>query len=149
MLNKIIEFSIKNSSLVFYYSPIGYGSYQFTQLPIDAVPDITDNQVQIITSAPSLGATDIERLITFPIGTSQQYIPTERNSKFSSFWLISGNDCFNDTDVYWARQQVTERLSKDQIPSVGDPFLAPVTTLVKFTSMLFEPNQVTRKIRCN
>jgi cobalt-zinc-cadmium resistance protein CzcA len=44
---------------------IGYGSYQFTQLPIDAVPDITDNQVQIITSAPSLGATDIERLITF------------------------------------------------------------------------------------
>ena len=56
MLNKIIEFSIKNKLIVglFIIALIGYGSYQFTQLPIDAVPDITDNQVQIITSAPSL-----------------------------------------------------------------------------------------------
>ncbi|MEX0635266.1 MAG: efflux RND transporter permease subunit, partial [Ferruginibacter sp.] len=69
MLNKIIEFSVKNKLIVglFILALIGYGSYQATRLPIDAVPDITDNQVQVITVAPSFGATDIERLLTFPI----------------------------------------------------------------------------------
>lgn len=77
MLNKIIEFSIKNKLIVevFTVALIGYGAYQFTKLPIDAVPDITDNQVQVITSAPSLGATDIERLITFPIEQANSNIP--------------------------------------------------------------------------
>ena len=69
MLNAIIGFAIKNKLIVglFIITLIGYGSYQFTKLPIDAVPDITNNQVQVITIAPSFGATDIERLITFPI----------------------------------------------------------------------------------
>ena len=69
MLNKIISFSIKQKLIIgiFILFLIGYGSYEVTQLPIDAVPDITNNQVQIITSAPSLGATDIERLVTFPV----------------------------------------------------------------------------------
>ena len=69
MLNKIITYSIKNKLIVglFVVSLIGWGAYQVTQLPIDAVPDITDNQVQVITVSPSLGATDIERLVTFPI----------------------------------------------------------------------------------
>jgi len=69
MLNHIIEFSIKNKLLIglFTIMLIVYGSYQATQLPIDAVPDITDNQVQVITIAPSFGATDIERLVTYPI----------------------------------------------------------------------------------
>ena len=135
MLNKIIEFSIKNKLIVglFIIALIGYGSYQFTQLPIDAVPDITDNQVQIITSAPSLGATDIERLITFPIEQANSNIPGLKEIRsFSRFGLSVVTIVFNDaTDVYWARQQVTERLSavKDQIPKgIGDPFLAPVTT---------------------
>ncbi|MFV8332905.1 CusA/CzcA family heavy metal efflux RND transporter [Flavobacterium sp. GSP14] len=135
MLNKIIEFSIKNKLIVclFIIALIGYGSYQFTQLPIDAVPDITDNQVQIITSAPSLGATDIERLITFPIEQANSNIPGLKEIRsFSRFGLSVVTIVFNDaTDVYWARQQVTERLSavKDQIPrGIGDPFLAPVTT---------------------
>ena len=63
MLNKIIEFSIKNKLIVglFIIALIGYGCFQITKLPIDAVPDITDNQVQIITSTPSLGAPDVER----------------------------------------------------------------------------------------
>ena len=135
MLNKIIEFSIKNKLIIglFIIALIGYGSYQFTQLPIDAVPDITDNQVQIITSAPSLGATDIERLITFPIEQANSNIPGLKEIRsFSRFGLSVVTIVFNDaTDVYWARQQVTERLSavKDQIPKgIGDPFLAPVTT---------------------
>jgi heavy metal efflux system protein len=135
MLNKIIEFSIKNKLIVglFIFALIGYGSYQFTKLPIDAVPDITDNQVQVITSAPSLGATDIERLITFPIEQSSSNIPGLKEIRsFSRFGLSVVTIVFDDaTDVYWARQQVTERLSavKDQIPKgIGEPFLAPVTT---------------------
>ncbi|MFV8347405.1 CusA/CzcA family heavy metal efflux RND transporter [Flavobacterium sp. ZB4P13] len=135
MLNKIIEFSIKNKLIIglFIFALIGYGSYQFTKLPIDAVPDITDNQVQVITSAPSLGATDIERLITFPIEQANSNIPGLKEIRsFSRFGLSVVTIVFDDaTDVYWARQQVTERLSavKDQIPKgIGDPFLAPVTT---------------------
>ncbi|MBP6180974.1 CusA/CzcA family heavy metal efflux RND transporter [Flavobacterium sp.] len=135
MLNKIIEFSIKNKLIVglFIVVLIGYGSYQFTKLPIDAVPDITDNQVQIITSAPSLGATDIERLITFPIEQTNSNIPGLKEIRsFSRFGLSVVTIVFDDaTDVYWARQQVTERMSsvKDQIPKgIGNPFLAPVTT---------------------
>lgn len=135
MLNKIIEFSIKNKLIVglFTLVLIAYGSYQFTKLPIDAVPDITDNQVQVITSAPSLGATDIERLITFPIEQANSNIPGLKEIRsFSRFGLSVVTIVFDDaTDVYWARQQVTERLSavKEQIPrGIGDPFLAPVTT---------------------
>ena len=135
MLNKIIEFSIKNKLIVglFTVALIGYGIYEFTKLPIDAVPDITDNQVQVITSAPSLGATDIERLITFPIEQANSNIPGLKEIRsFSRFGLSVVTIVFDDdTDVYWARQQVTERLSavKDQIPNgIGDPFLAPVTT---------------------
>jgi cobalt-zinc-cadmium resistance protein CzcA len=135
MLNKIIEFSIKNKLIIglFIFALIGYGSYQFTKLPIDAVPDITDNQVQVITSAPSLGATDIERLITFPIEQTNSNIPGLKEIRsFSRFGLSVVTIVFNDdTDVYWARQQVTERLSavKSQIPKgIGEPSLAPVTT---------------------
>jgi heavy metal efflux system protein len=135
MLNKIIAFSIKNKLIIglFIISLIGYGSYQFTKLPIDAVPDITNNQVQVITAAPSLGATDIERLITFPIEQANSNIPGLKEIRsFSRFGLSVVTIVFTDaTDVYWARQQVTERLStvKDQIPKgIGSPFLAPVTT---------------------
>ena len=69
MLNKIIEFSIKNKLIIglFVLTLIGYGIYEVRKLPIDAVPDITNNQVQVITVAPALGASDVERLITFPI----------------------------------------------------------------------------------
>ena len=69
MLNSIIAFSIRNKLIIglFTIGLIVYGSFQFTLLPIDAVPDITDNQVQVITVTPSLGAPDVERLITFPI----------------------------------------------------------------------------------
>lgn len=135
MLNKIIEFSIKNKLIVglFIIALIGYGIFQFTKLPIDAVPDITDNQVQVITSVPSLGATDIERLITFPIEQANSNIPGLKEIRsFSRFGLSVVTIVFDDaTNVYWARQQVTERLSavKEQIPKgIGSPTLAPVTT---------------------
>ncbi len=135
MLNKIIEFSVKNKLIIalFTIALIGFGMYQTTKLPIDAVPDITDNQVQVITSAPSLGATDIERLVTFPIEQANSNIPGLKEIRsFSRFGLSVVTIVFDDaTDVYWARQQVTERISavKEQIPNgIGNPVLAPVTT---------------------
>ena len=135
MLNKIIAFSIKNKLIIglFILALIGYGSYQFTKLPIDAVPDITDNQVQVITVAPSLGAPDIERLITFPIEQVNSNIPGLKEIRsFSRFGLSLITIVFDDdVDVYWARQQVTERLklAEAQIPKgLGSPELAPVTT---------------------
>ncbi len=135
MLNKIIAFSIKQKLIIglFILALIGYGSYQFTKLPIDAVPDITDNQVQVITAAPSLGAPDVERLITFPIEQANSNIPGLHEIRsFSRFGLSLITIVFDDdVDIYWARQQVTERLkwAQEQIPKgLGSPELAPVTT---------------------
>ena len=135
MLNKIIAFSIKNKLIIglFILALIGYGSYQFTKLPIDAVPDITDNQVQVITVTPSLGAPDVERLITFPIEQANSNIPGLKEMRsFSRFGLSLITIVFDDdVDIYWARQQVTERLklAEEQIPKgIGSPELAPVTT---------------------
>ena len=114
MLNKIIEFSIKQKLIIglFIIALIGYGSYQITKLPIDAVPDITDNQVQVITISPSLGAPDVERLITFPIEQVNGNIPDLKKIRsFSRFGLSVVTIVFDDdVDVNWARQQVTERL---------------------------------------
>jgi len=135
MLNRIIAFSINNKLIVglFLVALIAYGSFQFTKLPIDAVPDITDNQVQVITVTPSLGAPDVERLITFPIEQANSNIPGLKEIRsFSRFGLSLITIVFEDNiDIYWARQQVTERLkiAETQIPKgVGSPELAPVTS---------------------
>jgi heavy metal efflux system protein len=135
MLNRIITFSIKNKLIIglSILALIGYGIYQFTRLPIDAVPDITDNQVIIITVTPSLGAPDVERLITFPIEQANRNIPGLKEIRsFSRFGLSLITIVFDDNvNIYWARQQVSERLklAEDQIPTgVGSPVLAPVTT---------------------
>lgn len=114
MLNKIIEFSVRNKLIIglFTIALILLGIYETTKLPIDAQPDITNNQVQVITIAPSYGAADIERLVTFPIEQATSNISgiTELRS-FSRFGLSLVTVVFDDdTDVYWARQQVQERL---------------------------------------
>ncbi len=135
MLDKIIHYSIKNKLIMglLTLALIIWGSYSITQLPIDAVPDITNNQVQIITIAPSQSALDIERLVTFPVEQTMATIPSiEEIRSFSRFGLSVVTIVFLDeVDVYWARQQVSERLTMatKQIPSgVGSPELAPVTT---------------------
>lgn len=135
MLNRIIAYSINNKLIVglFLIGLIAYGSLQFNLLPIDAVPDITDNQVQVITVTPSLGAPDVERLITFPIEQANSNIPGLKEIRsFSRFGLSLITIVFDDDiDIYWARQQVTERLKMAEtlIPQgVGSPELAPVTS---------------------
>ena len=135
MLDKIIGFSIRNKLIIglFTIALIVLGLYEATKLPIDAQPDITNNQVQVITVAPSLGATDIERLVTFPIEQANSNINgiTEIRS-FSRFGLSLVTIVFDDnTDVYWARQQVAERLQtvQNEIPDgVGIPELGPIST---------------------
>ncbi|MGV0752685.1 CusA/CzcA family heavy metal efflux RND transporter [Empedobacter brevis] len=135
MLNKIIDFSIKNKFIVglFTLALLIFGIYDATKLPIDAQPDITSNQVQIITVAPSFSAEDIERLVTFPIEQANSNIGgiTEIRS-FSRFGLSLVTIVFDDeTDVYWARQQVSERLLQvqNEIPEgIGEPQLGPIST---------------------
>ncbi|MEY3209108.1 MAG: hypothetical protein RL064_1139 [Bacteroidota bacterium] len=135
MLNKIITYSIKNKLIIglFVVALVGWGGYEVTKLPIDALPDITDNQVQVITVSPSLGATDIERLVTFPIEQACSSIPgTKQIRSFSRFGLSLITIVFeDDIDIYWARQQISEKLQKvqqDIPPGTGSPELAPVST---------------------
>jgi cobalt-zinc-cadmium resistance protein CzcA len=135
MLSKIIQFSIKNKLVVLLgvFALILGGIYSISKLPIDAVPDITNNQVLIITSVPSAGAPDVERLITIPIEQATRNIPgiIEQRS-FSRFGLSLVTLDFKDNiDIYWARQQVSERLitAKSQMPEgMGIPELGPLTT---------------------
>lgn len=135
MLNAIIRFSVRNK-LIIGLCTLGliiWGVLDLKKLPIDALPDITSNQVQVITVSPSLAAPEVERLVTFPIEQANANIAgiTEMRS-ISRFGLSVVTVVFNDaTDIYWARQQVSERIGqvKDQIPvSAGRPELAPATT---------------------
>ena len=135
MLNAIISFSIRNKLIIglFTIALIIAGAINLVRLPIDALPDITSNQVQIITVSPTLAAPEVERLITFPLEQANANIPGLKEMRsISRFGLSVITIVFeDDTDVYWARQQVAERLNaaKELIPeSAGTPELAPVTT---------------------
>jgi len=135
MLNHIIGFSIRNKSLVIFgvLCLIGWGISSFVSLPIDAVPDITNNQVQVITQSPNLASLEIEKFITYPIEVATANIPgLEETRSISRFGLSVVTLVFDDaTDVYWARAQVSERLksAEGNIPlGVGTPELAPVST---------------------
>jgi cobalt-zinc-cadmium resistance protein CzcA len=135
MLDRIIYFSIHNKLIIGFLTLalLIWGSYAITQLPIDAVPDITNNQVQVVTYSPSLAAQEVERLITFPIEFTMTSIPhLEEMRSISRFGLSVVTIVFEeDVDVYWARQQVFERIqqAKNQIPmGVGMPELMPITT---------------------
>jgi cobalt-zinc-cadmium resistance protein CzcA len=135
MLDRIILYSIRNKTVIglLTFAMIVWGGYSITQLPIDAVPDITNNQVQLLTLAQSQSALDIERLVTFPVEQTMATIPgISEIRSISRFGLSVVTIVFKDEiDIYWARQQVNERLSvaADLIPAgVGRPELAPLTT---------------------
>lgn len=135
MLDKIIQFSIRNKFIVglFVLGLIAVGSYSLVHLPMDTQPDITNNQVQIITSSPTLATQEVEQFITYPIEQAVKPIPniTELRS-ISRFGLSVVTVVFSeDTDIYWARNQINENLkaAEEVIPkNVGTPELAPVST---------------------
>lgn len=135
MLNKIIQFSIKNKLVIglFTLALIIWGVYSANKLPIDAVPDITNNQVQIITLSPSLAAQEVEQLISFPVEQTMATIPEIKEIRsISRFGLSVVTVVFHDdANIYWARQQVGERLveARNQIPdNIGNPEMAPIST---------------------
>jgi len=108
------------------------GLFELTKLPIDAVPDITNRQVQITTVAPALAPEQIERQVTYPLETAMAGIPgltSTRSLSRNGFSQISV--IFTDqTDIYFARQQVAERLAqaRESMPEGVEPVLAPITT---------------------
>lgn len=135
MINRIIEFSIRNKFLIglFTIALIAWGIYSMTQLAVDAVPDITNNQVQVISIAPTLATQEVEKFISTPIEVSVATIPDiiELRS-ISRLGLSVVTIVFKDkVDIFKARQQITERLkdAETQIPAgVTHPGLAPVST---------------------
>lgn len=135
MFDTIISFSIRNKLVIGLgvVALVIWGIVSLRNLPIDAVPDITNNQVQVVTLSPALAPQEVERLITMPVELTMASIPgiTEIRS-ISRFGLSVVTIVFHDdVDVYWARAQVDQRLIdvKQQIPSgAGTPQMAPVTT---------------------
>ena len=135
MIDGIIRFAVSQRVLVLLMVAvlIGAGLYSLQHLPIDAVPDVTNVQVQVLTAAPSLAPLEIERQITFPVEVSMSGLPglTEIRS-ISRFGLSVVTVVFDDsTDIYFARQLVLERLgeARDQIPeNIGSPEMGPIST---------------------
>ncbi|MGB3929670.1 MAG: CusA/CzcA family heavy metal efflux RND transporter [Sphingobium sp.] len=134
MIGRILSFSVRMRWLVAFLTlvVIGFGLWQITKLPIDAVPDVTNRQVQISTFAPTLGPVDIEKQVTFPVETALAGIPgLEMTRSISRNGFSQVTAVFTDrTDIYFARQQVTERLaqSRDSLPANAQPILAPLST---------------------
>lgn len=135
MLDKIIHFSIHNKFIIglFTLALVVVGGYSLYNLPIDALPDITNNQVQVITSSPTLATQEVEQFITYPIEQAVKPIPkiVELRS-ISRFGLSVVTVVFEeDVDIYWARAQISERIKEAEnvIPkNVGTPEMAPVST---------------------
>lgn len=135
MLDKIILFSIKNKLIIILMTLalVVWGVWSATKLPVDAVPDITNNQVQIITLCPTLAGQEVEQLVTYPIEQSIANLPdVEELRSISRFGLSVITVVFDDdVDVYFARQLINERLKEAESkipPGIGTPELAPVST---------------------
>ena len=135
MVNKIILFAVRQRMFVMLgvVALIIGGIIALNQLPIDAVPDITTNQVQIFTVAPALAPQEIERLVSYPIEITMQNLPDiEEVRSVSKFGLSVVTVIFKENvDTYFGRQLVFERLqeAKENLPSgLSEPELGPVTT---------------------
>lgn len=135
MFERIIAFSLKNKALILIavVGLIGYGIYAASKIPLDAVPDITNNQVQVVTTSPSLAPQEVEQFITYPIEISLANIPEAKEIRsISRYGLSVITVVFEENmDVLSCRQYVKEQLdiAKSNIPSsLGNPELMPITT---------------------
>ncbi len=134
MLERILRFSIGHPGLVLVLTlaAAGLGVHSLTRLPIDAVPDITNNQVQINTLAPALSPFEVEQQVTFLVETSLAGIPGLQSTRslsrngFSQVTAIFDDD----VDVFFARNQVNERLGqiRESLPPGADPTMGPIAT---------------------
>src|SRR5690606_6948629 len=134
MLERLLDFSIRNriAVVIATLALAGLGIHSLLRLPIDAVPDITNNQVQINTVVASLSPIEVEKQVTFPIETSLSGIPgleytrsLSRNG-FSQVTAVFGDE----VDIYFARQQVTERIGevRELLPDEAAPRMGAIST---------------------
>jgi cobalt-zinc-cadmium resistance protein CzcA len=135
MINSLIKFAVSQRLIILLFVALvaGAGAYSLNSLPIDAVPDVTNVQVQVLTAAPSLAPLEIERQITFPVEVAMSGLPDiEEIRSVSKFGLSAVTVVFDDSvDIYFARQLVLERLAqaREQIPeSIGSPEMGPIST---------------------
>ena len=134
LFERIIQFSIQNAIwvLLFVCTWIAVGVYSYQKLPIDAVPDITNTQVQINTQAKGFTALEVEQRITYPIENAMAGIPDlELTRSISRYGLSQVTIVFKDgTDIYWARQQINQRIQEAQseLPAQIAPTMSPVST---------------------
>ena len=134
LFERIIQFSIQNAIwvLLFVCTWIAFGIYSYQKLPIDAVPDITNTQVQINTQAKGFTALEVEQRITYPIENAMAGIPDlELTRSISRYGLSQVTIVFKDgTDIYWARQQINQRIQEAQseLPAQIAPTMSPVST---------------------
>ncbi len=132
--DRIIQFSIRNAIwvMLFVLTWIGLGIYSYQQLPIDAVPDITNTQVQINTQATGFTALEVEQRITYPIETAMAGLPElQQTRSISRYGLSQVTIIFQDgTDIYWARQLINQRLQAAQaeLPDAIIPTMSPIST---------------------
>lgn len=134
-MNRLVDFALRNRFLILVFTAlvIGVGVWAMQVLPIDAVPDITPNQVIVLTNAQGLGPVEVERFITFPVETAMSGLPgvTEIRS-ISRFGLSSVTIFFKENmDIYFCRRLVMERLpqAKEAIPAgFGSPEMGPIST---------------------
>jgi cobalt-zinc-cadmium resistance protein CzcA len=135
MLRKIVDWSLENRALVLLASLllVVVGAYSLTRLPIDAVPDITNVQVQVLTKASALGPVEMEQFVTYPVEAAMNGLPRLKEIRsVSRYGLSAVTVVFEDgVDIFFARQLVAERLvqAREAIPEgLGNPEMGPVTT---------------------
>ncbi|MDQ9815477.1 CusA/CzcA family heavy metal efflux RND transporter [Acinetobacter pittii] len=134
LFDRIIQFSIDNAIwvMMFVIAWIGVGLYSYQKLSIDAVPDITNVQVQINSQANGFTAPEVEQRITYPIENAMSGIPNlEQTRSISRYGLSQVTIIFKDgTDIYWARQLINQRLqeAKSALPDSIDPQMSPIST---------------------
>jgi cobalt-zinc-cadmium resistance protein CzcA len=134
MIERILKYSVERRHWVVALTIVAalFGAWSLSQLPIDAVPDITNKQVQITVEHPAFSTTDIERLVTFPLETALAGIPgLEHTRSISRNGFCQVTVVFDDAvDIYFARQQINERLTaaRESLPSGIKPRMGPITT---------------------
>ena len=134
MLNRLVQFALAQRLFVLLATALlaGFGWYAFRNLPIDAFPDVSSTQVKVIMKAPGMTPEEIESRIAGPIEVEMLGIPHQRMLRsVSKYGLVDVTVDFQDgTDIYWARQQVSERLANisGDLPAGISGGMAPVTT---------------------
>jgi len=134
MIERLISFALRQRLLIIVATVFlsALGVYAFKKLPIDAFPDVTNIQVQIITEAPGRSPIEVEKLVTYPVEVQMTGLPRLQDLRsLSKFGLSMVTVVFEDNvDIYFARQLVLERLieAKEKLPQGVAPMMGPIST---------------------